>query len=238
MNVDPQLIVVFVVLGAFVGFLAGLLGIGGGMTMVPFLTIIFTQQGFPLAHVVHMAVATSTATIIFTALSSAREHHKHGAVLWAVVAGLAPGIIVGSLVGPQVVGGMSTALWILTLHQVMNGTDRKPPPAPTMLETSPIAPPTPKSPTLPGSSRVGLGLRSSSICVAENATNVPKNAASQAAGIRPTICGPTSEPAMMPGARPSTMPHSTAPWRWCSRAEEIAVNTIVAVDVATAMCTT
>jgi uncharacterized membrane protein YfcA len=110
MGVDPQLIVVFVVLGAFVGFLAGLLGIGGGMTMVPLLTIIFTQQGFPLAHVVHMAVATSTATIIFTALSSAREHHKHGAVLWAVVAGLAPGIIVGSLVGPQIVGGMSTGL--------------------------------------------------------------------------------------------------------------------------------
>ena len=110
MGVDPQLIVVFVVLGAFVGLLAGLLGIGGGMTMVPLLTIIFTQQGFPLAHVVHMAVATSTATIIFTALSSAREHHKHGAVLWAVVAGLAPGIIVGSLVGPQIVGGMSTGL--------------------------------------------------------------------------------------------------------------------------------
>jgi uncharacterized membrane protein YfcA len=108
--VDPQLIVVFVVLGAFVGFLAGLLGIGGGMTMVPLLTIIFTRQGFPLAHVVHMAVATSTATIIFTALSSAREHHRHGAVLWAVVAGLAPGIIVGSLVGPQIVGGMSTGL--------------------------------------------------------------------------------------------------------------------------------
>ena len=57
-----------------------------------------------------MAVATSTATIIFTALSSAREHHRHGAVLWAVVAGLAPGIIVGSLVGPQIVGGMSTGL--------------------------------------------------------------------------------------------------------------------------------
>jgi uncharacterized membrane protein YfcA len=106
---DASLIVVFVLLGCLVGFLAGLLGIGGGMTMVPLLTIIFTREGFPAEHVVHMAVATSTATIIFTSISSAREHHKHGAVLWSVVAGLAPGIIVGSLVGPQIVGGMSTA---------------------------------------------------------------------------------------------------------------------------------
>ena len=103
---DPVLIAVFVVLGALVGFLAGLLGIGGGMTLVPFLTLIFTRQGFPLDHVVHMAVATSTATIVFTAISSAREHHRHGAVRWDIVLGLAPGIIAGSLVGPQIVGGL------------------------------------------------------------------------------------------------------------------------------------
>jgi uncharacterized membrane protein YfcA len=109
MGVDVGLLVVFVVLGCVVGFLAGLLGIGGGMTMVPILTILFTREAFPLAHVVHMAIATSTATIIFTSISSAREHHRHGAVLWPVVAGLAPGIIVGSLIGPQVIGGMTTS---------------------------------------------------------------------------------------------------------------------------------
>lgn len=114
---DVGLLVTFVVLGAVVGFLAGLLGIGGGMTMVPFLTLIFTREGFPLQHVVHMAVATSTATIVFTAISSAREHHKHGAVLWKVVAGLAPGLIVGSLVGPQVVGRMSTS-WLAAFFGV------------------------------------------------------------------------------------------------------------------------
>lgn len=109
MGVDVGLLIVFVILGCVVGFLAGLLGIGGGMTLVPVLTIIFTREAFPLAHVVHMAIATSSATIVFTALSSAREHHRHGAVLWPVVAGLAPGIVVGSIVGPQIVGGWSTS---------------------------------------------------------------------------------------------------------------------------------
>ncbi len=107
-GVDLPLIVGFVVLGVVVGFLAGLLGIGGGLTMVPILTILFTQRRFPIEHVVHMAVATSTATIVFTAISSAREHHRHGAVLWPVVAAIAPGIVVGSLLGPQIVSGMST----------------------------------------------------------------------------------------------------------------------------------
>ena len=77
---------------------------------VPLLTIVFTRQGFPAEHVVHMAVATATATIIFTSVASMREHQRHRAILWPVVAALAPGIIVGSLLGPQIVGGMSTAL--------------------------------------------------------------------------------------------------------------------------------
>jgi uncharacterized membrane protein YfcA len=131
---DPGLIAVFVGLGAVVGFLAGLLGIGGGMTMVPLLTLIFTREGFPLDHVVHMAVATSTATIVFTSISSAREHHKHGAVLWKVVGGLAPGIIAGSLAGPQIVGRMSTS-WLAGFFGVFVAAsatqmllDRKPKP--------------------------------------------------------------------------------------------------------------
>jgi uncharacterized membrane protein YfcA len=106
---DPALIVAFLFLGAIVGFLAGLLGIGGGMAMVPMLTFVFTGRGFPPEHVVHIAVATATATILFTSISSMREHQRHRAILWPVVAGLAPGIVVGSLVGPQIVGGMSTA---------------------------------------------------------------------------------------------------------------------------------
>jgi len=107
---DPALIVAFVALGALVGFLAGLLGIGGGMTMVPLLTIAFSREGFAVEHVVHLAVATATATILFTSIASTREHHRHRAVLWRVVAGMAPGIVVGSLVGPQIVGTMPTSL--------------------------------------------------------------------------------------------------------------------------------
>jgi len=106
---DFSLVVAFLVLGAVVGFLAGLLGIGGGMTMVPLLTIVFTRQGFAPEHVVHMAIATATATILFTSVASMREHQRHRAILWPVVAALAPGIVAGSLAGPQIVGGMSTA---------------------------------------------------------------------------------------------------------------------------------
>lgn len=132
---DPTLIAAFVALGAAIGFLAGLLGIGGGMMIVPVLTFVFGRLGFAPEHIVHMAIATATATILFTSISSAREHHRHGAVRWGVVAGMAPGIIVGSLAGPQIVGGMSTAA-LATFFGIFVATsatqmllDRKPKPS-------------------------------------------------------------------------------------------------------------
>jgi len=96
------LVAIFVALGAAVGFLAGLLGIGGGMTIVPVLVAAFTSESFPLQHVVPMAIGTAMATIVFTSLSSARAHHAAGAVDWRIVRAMAPGLVVGSLVGPQV----------------------------------------------------------------------------------------------------------------------------------------
>jgi uncharacterized membrane protein YfcA len=69
---DWGLIAVLLLMGAAGGFAAGLLGIGGGMVLVPFITMIFTAQGFAPALVVHMAIATSLATILFTSLSSVR----------------------------------------------------------------------------------------------------------------------------------------------------------------------
>jgi uncharacterized protein len=87
----------YLAIGAAVGFLAGLLGIGGGMVLVPMLVFVFTAKGFPAAHLMHLALATGLATIMFTSLSSVRAHHRHGGVDWAVARAMAPGIMSGSL---------------------------------------------------------------------------------------------------------------------------------------------
>jgi uncharacterized membrane protein YfcA len=99
MPIEPLLVLELAVLGIGTGFLAGLLGIGGGMLMVPFLTIILGNRGVPADLAVKMAIATSMATIIFTSVSSVRAHHKRGAVRWDIVKRLAPGIVIGSLIG-------------------------------------------------------------------------------------------------------------------------------------------
>ncbi|MGJ7563487.1 sulfite exporter TauE/SafE family protein [Variovorax sp. GB1R11] len=96
---DPLLIAELAALGLGTGFLAGLLGIGGGMLMVPFITIIMGQRDVPADLAVKMAIATSMATIIFTSVSSVRAHHKRGAVRWDIVKRLSPGIVIGSLAG-------------------------------------------------------------------------------------------------------------------------------------------
>jgi uncharacterized membrane protein YfcA len=106
LSLDPLLLLELAALGTGTGFLAGLLGIGGGMVLVPFLTMILTAQGFPQEHVVKMAVATSLATICFTSLSSVRAHQQRGAVLWHVVRILAPGILIGSVIGAQFAAAM------------------------------------------------------------------------------------------------------------------------------------
>jgi uncharacterized membrane protein YfcA len=96
---QPQLILELALLGLGTGFLAGLLGIGGGMVMVPFITIILSARAVAPNLAVKMAIATSMATIIFTSISSVRAHHKRGAVRWDLVKGLAPGIVIGSFIG-------------------------------------------------------------------------------------------------------------------------------------------
>ena len=86
----------YLALGAFAGFFAGLLGVGGGAIAVPILTTIFIAEGFPKSEIVHLALGTSMAAIIFTSASSLRAHHAHGAVLWPVVRQITPGILVGT----------------------------------------------------------------------------------------------------------------------------------------------
>lgn len=94
---DLTLVLELLLLGACTGYLAGLLGIGGGMLMVPFLTIIFSRHGITPGLAVKMAIATSMATILFTSISSVRAHHQRGAVRWDLVRRLAPGIVAGGL---------------------------------------------------------------------------------------------------------------------------------------------
>jgi len=98
----------YVALGAFAGFFAGLLGVGGGAIMVPVLAMMFAAQGFPEAHLMHLALGTSMATIVFTSISSFRAHHKHGAVIWPIVSAIAPGIVVGTLAAAQVAARVPT----------------------------------------------------------------------------------------------------------------------------------
>lgn len=96
MILEPLLIVELALLGLCTGFLAGLLGIGGGMIMVPFISAILAARGVAPGLAVKMAIATSMATIIFTSVSSVRAHHKRGAVRWDIVRRLAPGIVIGA----------------------------------------------------------------------------------------------------------------------------------------------
>ncbi len=72
------------------------------MMMVPFITLLLTVKGFPAEHIIKMAVATSLATICFTSVSSVRAQHARGAVRWDIVRLLAPGIVVGSMLGAQI----------------------------------------------------------------------------------------------------------------------------------------
>lgn len=97
MSLEPLLIIELALLGLCTGFLAGLLGIGGGMIMVPFISAILAARGVAPGLAVKMAIATSMATIIFTSISSVRAHHQRGAVRWDIVRRLAPGIVLGAM---------------------------------------------------------------------------------------------------------------------------------------------
>jgi uncharacterized membrane protein YfcA len=135
---DPRLILELALIGTCTGFLAGLLGIGGGMVMVPFVTIILTNRDYPADLTLKMAVATSLATICFTSMMSVRAHHKRGAVLWPVAKVLAPGILVGSLLGARVAAALPGKLLgiLFAIFVAFSATqiflDRKPKPGRTL----------------------------------------------------------------------------------------------------------
>ncbi|WP_459655448.1 TSUP family transporter, partial [Achromobacter xylosoxidans] len=92
---DVTMVICLLALGAVAGFAAGLLGIGGGMLLVPFLTMLFAWKGMPADLVVHAAIATSMTSILFTSISSVRAHQQKGTIKWRIVWAMAPGIILG-----------------------------------------------------------------------------------------------------------------------------------------------
>lgn len=93
--------------GAAVGFLAGLLGIGGGMTLVPILSALFAAQQLAPEHTVHLALGTGMASVLFTSTASVREHHRHQAVDWSLVTRISPGMLCGALLSSVASGWIS-----------------------------------------------------------------------------------------------------------------------------------
>jgi uncharacterized membrane protein YfcA len=101
---------IYLLTGAFVGFFAGLLGIGGGLIIVPVLITLFTTQDFPAGRIIHLALGTTMATILFTSASSLRTHHQHGAINWPIVKNITPGIFLGTFGGATLAGSMTGQL--------------------------------------------------------------------------------------------------------------------------------
>ncbi len=89
----------YLALGAFAGFFSGLLGVGGGSAMVPILTLIFASKQLAPDRVVHLALGTAMATILFTSASSVISHHRRGAVNWRILRDMIPGVLAGTFGG-------------------------------------------------------------------------------------------------------------------------------------------
>ena len=106
----------YLAIGALVGVCAGLLGIGGGAIMVPLLVSLFEAQGVEREHVLHLAVGSSMATILFTSLSSVRSHAARGALRWDIVRAITPGILAGGLAGSAVASRIPTALFAVLFY--------------------------------------------------------------------------------------------------------------------------
>jgi uncharacterized membrane protein YfcA len=143
MHLDFTLVAELLALGMCTGFLAGLLGIGGGMLMVPFMTLILSARGVDASLAVKMAIATSMATILFTSISSVRAHHKRGAVRWDIVRTLAPGIVLGGLLAGAGVFALlkgTTLALVFAVFVAFSATqmllDRKPAPTRQMPGTA------------------------------------------------------------------------------------------------------
>ncbi|WP_333714403.1 sulfite exporter TauE/SafE family protein [Yoonia sp.] len=103
----------FLAVGAFAGVLAGLLGVGGGIVLVPALLYVFTALGFDSPQVMQLCIATSLATIVVTSLRSLAAHHRTGAVDWDILKSWSIGIALGALLGVLVAASLRSDLLLL-----------------------------------------------------------------------------------------------------------------------------
>ena len=103
-------LLIYLAAGALAGLLAGLMGLGGGIVIVPMLNLLFSWQNMPPELIQLMALGTSMASIMFTSVSSFRAHHKRGAVLWRIVFRIAPGIVIGAFLGTRLASFMPVTL--------------------------------------------------------------------------------------------------------------------------------
>jgi len=100
--------IIYPLLGVIVGIIAGLLGVGGGVVVVPILIFVFSALGFSGQHMMQIALATSLGSIVFTSIASSMTHHRHGAVRWNIVKGITPGILIGTFSGTWLAAQLST----------------------------------------------------------------------------------------------------------------------------------
>jgi len=129
-----SILAMYAAVGAVAGILAGLLGIGGGLVIVPMLFFCLTHQGIPDQMLMHLALGTSMASIMFTAVSSFWSHHRRGAVKWIVVRRIVLGIFVGTFLGTCVAAKLSTPIlkgfFVIFLYyvgvQMLTGKKPKP----------------------------------------------------------------------------------------------------------------
>lgn len=163
-----SMLLIYGCVGAFVGVLAGLLGVGGGLVIVPILVFAFNMQDVSSEIIMHLALGTSLASIMFTSVSSFMAHHKRGAVHWSIVRRIVAGILTGTFLGSCFASLLTTdilkAFFIVFLYFVAYQflTNRKPKPSRQL-------------PGIPGMFGVGniIGFISSLVGIGGGAVSVP-----------------------------------------------------------------
>lgn len=127
--INIEWISIYLLIGSFVGFMGGLLGVGGGGILVPLLTSIFIYQGFPHQNVIHLALGTSLASMVFLSLSSIHAHASKGAILWTAVGWITPGILVGTFFITRIIIQVNSTIialflvlfmWLIAIQTFLN----------------------------------------------------------------------------------------------------------------------